>query len=166
VYAPRGHTVNEYNLAFSHYLFLVLLVFLVCSCSVRLCCFEEKSIRVNLTRQGSIKFHVSYQVFVRTPSFLRWFCHSLSGGEVHHQDPLCLVCGLMPWWRVWLNRGSGLLAGKLDSPWHCPLLGGGLLSVGVRLLPPPPPMMSMTSLKREAGVWPRRRHPQGTVVVA
>jgi hypothetical protein len=62
----QGDTVNQYNLAFLHYLFLVLLVFLVHSCSVCLCCFEEKIIRVNLTRQGFVKFHVSYQVFMRT----------------------------------------------------------------------------------------------------
>jgi hypothetical protein len=66
VYAPKRDTINQYNLAFLHYLFLVLLVLLVHSCSICLCCFEEKIIYVNLTRQGSIKFHTSYQVFVRT----------------------------------------------------------------------------------------------------
>jgi hypothetical protein len=43
----------------------------------------------------------------------------LSGGDVHHQDPLCLKHGLMLWPRMWLNRGSGLLAYELASPWRC-----------------------------------------------
>jgi hypothetical protein len=48
-------------------LFLHLLVFLVLlSCVARLCCFEEKSNRFSLTRQGLTLFHVSHQVFVRT----------------------------------------------------------------------------------------------------
>jgi hypothetical protein len=60
---------------------------------------------------------------------------SLSGGEVHHQDPLCLKHGLTPWWHVQLNHGSGLLVSELASPWHYLLLGGGLPSVGLCLLP-------------------------------
>jgi hypothetical protein len=83
---------------------------------------------------------------------------SLSGGEFHHQDPLRLVCGLAPRWWVRLNRGSGLHADKLASLWRCPLLGGRLLSAGLRLLPP---MTSTTSLEREAGFWPCCRHPRG-----
>jgi hypothetical protein len=39
----------------------------------------------------------------------------LSGDEVHHQDPLCLKRMLMPRRCLWLNRGSGLLAGKVAS---------------------------------------------------
>jgi hypothetical protein len=73
----QRHTINQYNLAFSHYLFLVLLVFLVRSCSVRLCCFEEKSIRVNIMRQGSIKFHASYEVFLQT------YFHDSTGDDIH-----------------------------------------------------------------------------------
>jgi hypothetical protein len=67
---------------------------------------------------------------------------SLSGGEVHHQDPLRLMCGL--------------LADELASPWHYPLLGGGLPSTGLRLLPP---VTSLTSLEREAYChpWGNRR---------
>jgi hypothetical protein len=48
-------------------LFPYLLVFLVLlSCFARLCCFEEKSNRFRLTRQGLTLFHASHQVFVRT----------------------------------------------------------------------------------------------------
>jgi hypothetical protein len=83
---------------------------------------------------------------------------SLSGGEVHYQDPLYLVCGLTPRWCLRLNRGSGLLVGELASPWCCSLLGGGLPSAGLHLLPP---VTSVTSLKREAGFWPRRHRPWG-----
>jgi hypothetical protein len=41
----------------------------------------------------------------------------------------------MAWWRMRLDRGSGLLAGELASPWRCLLLGGVLPSTGLRLLP-------------------------------
>jgi hypothetical protein len=44
---------------------------------------------------------------------------SLSGGIVHHQDPLHLVCGLAPQRHLRMNRGSGSLAGELASPWRC-----------------------------------------------
>jgi hypothetical protein len=33
----------------------------------------------------------------------------LSGGEVHHQNPLRLECGLMSWQHVRLDRGGSLL---------------------------------------------------------
>jgi hypothetical protein len=72
---------------------------------------------------------------------------SLSGGKVHHQEPLHLVFGLMAWQRMQLNRDSGLLVGELASLWHCPLLDSGLSSAGLRLLPL---MISMMSLKTEA----------------
>jgi hypothetical protein len=62
---------------------------------------------------------------------------SLSGGEVHHQEPLCLVCGLVPRQHVRLNHGSGLLVGEIGSAWCLQ-----------------PPVMGMTSLEREAGFWP------------
>jgi hypothetical protein len=54
---------NQSNTSlFSHLLaFLVLL-----SCFIRLCCFEEKSNRFSLTRQGLTLFHASHQVFVQT----------------------------------------------------------------------------------------------------
>jgi hypothetical protein len=39
----------------------------------------------------------------------------MSGGEVHHQDPLCLERKLMPRRCFWLDRGSGLLAGEVAS---------------------------------------------------
>jgi hypothetical protein len=70
---------------------------------------------------------------------------SLSGGEVHHQDPLRLESGLMSCRRVQLNCGSGLLADELASLWRCLLLDGRLLSASLRLLPP---LMSVMSLKR------------------
>jgi hypothetical protein len=50
-----------------------------------------------------------------------WVSHflglGLSGGKVHHQDLLPLECGLVSWWRGWLDRGSGLLVDELASPW-------------------------------------------------
>jgi hypothetical protein len=65
VYAPKrdNQSIQPY---FSALLVLsfVASVFLVSF--VTLCCFEEKSIRTNLTRQGFILFHVSQQVSVRT----------------------------------------------------------------------------------------------------
>jgi hypothetical protein len=75
---------------------------------------------------------------------------SLSGG-VHHQDPLCLECGLTPRLHVWLNRSSGLLAGELALSWLYLLLSDGLPSAGLCLLRP---LMSMTSLEREADFRP------------
>jgi hypothetical protein len=50
-------------LSFTSFQFIVALA--------ALCCFEEKIIRVNLMRQGFIPFHVSHQVFVRTPTISR-----------------------------------------------------------------------------------------------
>jgi hypothetical protein len=48
------------------------------------------------------------------PPHRRLGCHflglSLSGGEVHHQDPLRLERELVPQRRVQLDIGSGLLA--------------------------------------------------------
>jgi hypothetical protein len=73
---------------------------------------------------------------------------SLCGGEVHHQDPLRLKHGLVPWWCMWLNHGSGLHAGELASPWRYLLLDGGLPSTGLRLLTS---MMCMLSLDEEVG---------------
>jgi hypothetical protein len=75
---------------------------------------------------------------------------SLSGGELHHQDPLHLECRLALWRCVWLNHGSGWLAGELASPWRCLLLDGALLSASLHLLPS---VTSMTSPKREAGAF-------------
>jgi hypothetical protein len=49
-------------------------------------------------------------------------------------------------WRMWLNRGSGLLAGELASSWRCLFLSGGLPSTGFRLLLS---MISMTSFDGE-----------------
>jgi hypothetical protein len=81
---------------------------------------------------------------------------TLSGGEFYHQDSLCLEHGLVSWRNVRLDRGSGLLAGELASPWCCLWLGGGLLSTGLHLLPP---LMSVTLLKWEASVRPWHHHP-------
>jgi hypothetical protein len=59
VYASK-ETSNQSNTS----LFSYLLVFLVLlSCFARLCCFEDRSIRVKLMRQGSIKFYASHQSF-------------------------------------------------------------------------------------------------------
>jgi hypothetical protein len=59
VYASKEASNQSNTSLFSHLLvFLVLL-----SCFARLCCFEERSIRVKLMRQGSTKFHVSHQSF-------------------------------------------------------------------------------------------------------
>jgi hypothetical protein len=82
---------------------------------------------------------------------------SLSGGKVHHQDPLCLERGLMLWRHVQLDRGSGLLASKLASPWHCLWLGGGLPSMSLHLLTP---LKSVALLEGEAGVRPRPGRPR------
>jgi hypothetical protein len=81
---------------------------------------------------------------------------SLSGGDVHHQDPLRLECRLVPWWCMRLDHGSVLLTSELASPWHCLLLDGGLPSTGLRLLPP---LMSVALHGREAYIRPRCRHP-------
>jgi hypothetical protein len=81
---------------------------------------------------------------------------SLSGGEVHHQDPLRLKRGLMPRRHMRLDRGSRLLTGELASPWHCLLLSSGLLSIGLLLVPF---LMSVVLLEREVDIWPRRYHP-------
>jgi hypothetical protein len=79
------------------------------------------------------------------------FGPSLSGGEVHHQDPLCLKRGLVLWRHMWLNHGSGLLTGELALPWHRLLLGGGLPSTSLHLMPS---TMSVTPLNGEVGFWP------------
>jgi hypothetical protein len=76
---------------------------------------------------------------------------SLSGGKVHHQDPLHLKCGLAPRRCMQLECGSGLLASELASQWRCLLLASGLLSTSLHWLPP---VMSMISFKREANYRP------------
>jgi hypothetical protein len=50
-----------------------------------------------------------------------------------------------------LNHDNGLLAGELASLWRCLLLGGGLSSTGLRLLPP---VTSVMSLEREVDFRP------------
>jgi hypothetical protein len=83
---------------------------------------------------------------------------SLSGGEVHHQDPLHLVCGLVPRWRLQLNCSSVSVGSELASLWRCLLLGDGLRSTSLCLLPF---VTSVTSLEREADFRPHHRHPWG-----
>jgi hypothetical protein len=78
---------------------------------------------------------------------------SLSGGEVHHQDPLHLRCGLVSWWHTQFNHDSRFLTDELASSWRCLLLGYGLPSKGLRLLSP---VMSVTSRRREARFWLQR----------
>jgi hypothetical protein len=62
VNAPKVSSNQSNTSLFSHLLvFLVLL-----SCFARLCCFEEKSNRFSLMRQGLTLFDVSQQIIVRT----------------------------------------------------------------------------------------------------
>jgi hypothetical protein len=68
----KGSKQSIKKSTFSH----LLLLYLVLSCSARLCCFEEKSIWVCLMRQGLTPFHIRLHVFVRT--------HSLLTQEVWH----------------------------------------------------------------------------------
>jgi hypothetical protein len=81
---------------------------------------------------------------------------SLSGGEVHHQDPLHLRCGLVSWRHTQLNHDSRFLTDELASSWRCLLLGYGLPNKGLRLLSP---VMSVTSRRREARFWLQRCRP-------
>jgi hypothetical protein len=64
VYAPK----ERHNQSIQPYFFALLVLSFVASvvlvAFVTLCCFEEKSIRTNLMRQGFIPFHVSHQVSV------------------------------------------------------------------------------------------------------
>jgi hypothetical protein len=89
-------------------------------------------------------------------------CHllvlSLSGGEDHNQDLLCLECRLTPWRHMRLNCGSGLLAGELALPRCYLLLDGGLPSVGLCLMPP---LTSVTSLEKEGSFKPWSHRPRG-----
>jgi hypothetical protein len=75
-----------------------------------------------------------------------------SGGEVHHQDPLCIECGLMR-----LGHGSSLLASELALLLHHLTLDVGLLSAGSRSLAL---SKSMSSLKGEADVLPQCARPR------
>jgi hypothetical protein len=59
----------------------------------------------------------------------------LSGGEVHHQDPLSHERGLVLLWCMWLSRGSSLLTDELASSLHRLMLSGVLLITGLHLLP-------------------------------
>jgi hypothetical protein len=61
---------------------------------------------------------------------------SMSGGEDHHLDPLCLERGLVPRWRMQLDRSSSFLASELASSWHYRLLDGVMSSMGLHLLAP------------------------------
>jgi hypothetical protein len=66
VYAPKGRHNQSIQPYFSALLVLSFVASIVLVAFVTLCCFEEKSIQTNLTRQGFIPFHVSHQVSVRT----------------------------------------------------------------------------------------------------
>jgi hypothetical protein len=75
VYVPKEANNQSNTSLFSHLLVFLVLV----SCFARLCCFEEKSIRFNLTRQGSTKFHASHQsfsvnIFLATPLGMTFTC--------------------------------------------------------------------------------------------
>jgi hypothetical protein len=61
----KGHN-QSIQPDFSALLVLSFIASIVLVAFVTLCCFEEKSIRANLMRQGFIPFHVSHQVSVRT----------------------------------------------------------------------------------------------------
>jgi hypothetical protein len=54
---------------------------------------------------------------------------------------------------VRLNYGSGLLASELASLSRCLLLGGGLPSMGLCLMPT---LISMTLLMVESSSWPEQ----------
>jgi hypothetical protein len=82
---------------------------------------------------------------------------SLSGGEVDHQDPLRLECGLVSWCCVLLDHDCGRLVDEIASSWRCLLLGSGFLSAGLWSLPF---LMSAPLLRWEAGVRPYYHHPQ------
>jgi hypothetical protein len=77
VYVPKAtdnQSIQPYFfvllvLSFTSFLFVVALA--------AFCCFEEKSIRVNLMRQGFIPFHMSHHVFVRT------YFDDSAGEDVH-----------------------------------------------------------------------------------
>jgi hypothetical protein len=66
VNAPKAASNQSKSLLSSH----LLLLYLVISYYAHLCCFEEKSVRVCLMRQGLTPFHVSLHVFVRTVAVL------------------------------------------------------------------------------------------------
>jgi hypothetical protein len=83
---------------------------------------------------------------------------SLGGGEVHHQDPLRPERRLVLRWRIWLNSDSGLLADEVASSWRWPLLGCGMLSIGLR---PLPFMTNVESLGGEVNFWLWHHHQQG-----
>jgi hypothetical protein len=51
---------------FSALLVLSFVASIVLVAFITHCCFEEKSIRTNLTRQGFIPFHMKHQVSIRT----------------------------------------------------------------------------------------------------
>jgi hypothetical protein len=64
VYAPKERHNQSIPPYFSALLVLSFIASIVLVAFVTLCCFEGKSIRINLTRQGFILFHVSHQVSV------------------------------------------------------------------------------------------------------
>jgi hypothetical protein len=59
---------------------------------------------------------------------------------------------------VRLDHGSNLLAGEFASLWCCLLLGSGMSSTGMHLLPS---MVSMVSSNMEDGFWPQHSFPLG-----
>jgi hypothetical protein len=76
VYAPKAASNQSSTSFFAFTSFLVLL-----SCFAHLCCFEEKSIRINLTGQGSTKFHASHQSFCANTLFSE-FQRCETGGPI------------------------------------------------------------------------------------
>jgi hypothetical protein len=62
VYEPKerhNQSIQPYFFTLHDLSFIASVVLVAC---VTLCCFEEKSIGTNLTRQGFVPFHVSHQV--------------------------------------------------------------------------------------------------------
>jgi hypothetical protein len=62
----------------------------------------------------------------------------------------------MPRRHVWFDHGGGLLAREFASLWRCLMLGSGMPSTGLRLLPS---VACMASLDREVSFQPWRRCP-------
>jgi hypothetical protein len=81
----------------------------------------------------------------------------LAAGKGSHFLALSFERGLVLWQRVWLDRGSGLLAGEPALLWCCFWHDSGLRSTRLHLLPL---LMGMTLLEGEAGIRLRCHRPR------
>jgi hypothetical protein len=141
--------------------FSYLLVFLVLlSCFARLCCFEEKSIHVNLTRHGSTKFQVSHQSF-RVNKWLIFNLTSSDSGshELELTHVACHGCqGRAP-------CAHHTMAVEPSSP-RPPLHGLRLRSPGCRAMAAGPSFPSIAPLKGAPAMAACHRHRPTSVCVA